>query len=152
MATEIEHKYLVKDDSYKRLATSRFHIVQGYLNRDPDRTVRIRLRDDKGFLTVKGRNHGDTRQEFEYEIPFADAMAMISLCEGGVIDKTRWIVPYGGMTWEVDEFHGLLADITVAEIELHESTRDYPVPDFIGKEVTGDPSYYNSHLTLRAET
>lgn len=146
MAYEREHKYLVTDETYKSLAASSSHIRQGYLNRDPDRTVRVRLRDNEGFLTVKGRTIADTRPEFEYRIPADEAEAMLSLCSGGIIDKTRWIVPFRGFVWEVDEFHGKLAPLVVAEIELPENTRDYPLPGFAGADVTGDERYYNSAL------
>lgn len=146
MSYEREHKYLVTDDSYKSMATASSHIRQGYLNRDPDRTVRIRIRDGRGFLTVKGRTVGDTRPEFEYSIPVEEAEAMLCLCAGRVIDKTRWIVPYDGFTWEVDEFHSDLAPLVVAEIELPQNTRDYPLPPFAGENVTGDERYFNSML------
>ena len=146
MGKEIEHKYLVKDTTYKEMARTSHHIVQGYLQRDPLRTVRVRIRDERGFITVKGLTRGDTRLEFEYEIPLADAREMIGMCEGKVIDKTRWIVDFGGYIWEVDEFHGDREGLTVAEIELRDSSHAYPLPPFAGKEVTGDPAYYNSNL------
>lgn len=146
MATEIEHKYLVVSDEYKEMATASYSIRQGYLNRDKERTVRVRVRDQQGFLTVKGITKGDTRAEYEYEIPLADALNILEMCEGKIVSKVRYIVPFGGRTWEVDRFEGDLAGLCVAEIELPESTHDYRLPPFVGQEVTGDPKYYNSSL------
>lgn len=146
MALEIEHKYLVKDSSYRNLATSSVRIMQGYLCRQPERTVRVRIKGDKGFLTIKGVSRGDTREEYEYEVPVDEARRLLNMCEGRVLDKTRYFVPCGHYIWEVDEFHGDLAPLVTAEIELQKSTRDYPLPNFIGEEVTGNPLYYNSNL------
>ena len=134
MGVEIEKKYLVKNDSYHGLAYKSSRIAQGYLNRDPERTVRVRIKDDKGFLTVKGKNRGIERLEFEYEIPLADA------------EKVRYYVKHDGFVWEVDEFKGELAPLVVAEIELPSCETSFSLPPFIGKEVTGDPRYYNSQL------
>ena len=145
MAHEIEHKYLVTDDSFLAMSSGSHHIMQGYLSRVPERVVRIRLRDDRGFITVKGRNQGDTRLEFEYEVPLDDARQMLTLCEGKIIEKTRYMVPFGGFMWEVDRFTSPV-DMTVAEIELPSSDTAYPLPPFIGTNVTGDPRYYNSNL------
>ncbi|MDE7116430.1 MAG: CYTH domain-containing protein [Muribaculaceae bacterium] len=147
MGFETERKYLVKDESYRNLAFKSSVIAQGYLNRDPERTVRIRIKDDRGFLTVKGKNTGDTRLEFEYEIPLDDARTMLGLCDGSVVEKIRYYVNYSGFVWEVDEFQGRNASLVVAEIELPSSDVDFDVPDFIGAEVTGDPNYYNSNLS-----
>lgn len=146
MALEIEHKYLVKNDSYKALATSCSRISQGYLCRQPERTVRIRIRDDKGYLTVKGKNTGSVREEFEYQIPYEDAERMMALCVPPVIEKTRYIVPFGGHTWEIDEFAGDRTGLVTAEVELSSSSEKYVIPDFIGEDVTGNPAYYNSNL------
>lgn len=146
MATEIEHKYLVVSDEYKKMASRCYHIRQGYLNRDKERTVRVRVRDREGFLTIKGPTTGDSRAEYEYEIPLSDALNILEMCEGKIISKVRYIVPFGGYTWEVDEFKGVLDHLCVAEIELPESTHDYPLPPFVGPEVTGDSKYYNSLL------
>ncbi len=152
MAKEIEHKYLVTDDSYKLLATEAHAIVQGYISREVNGTVRVRIVGDKARLTIKGRTVGDTRSEFEYEIPLADAEEMLrTLCPQPVISKTRHIVPYEGHTWEVDEFHGDLEGLTLAEIELPESIHSYALPPFVGRNVTGDPRYYNSALTQIAD-
>lgn len=148
MAFEIEHKYLVINDSYKLMATGKVAIRQGYLNRNPDRTVRIRTMGSKGFLTVKSRNHGAKRLEFEYEIPLKDAEQILKLAEPGILEKTRYIVPYGTLIWEVDEFHGSQEGVIVAEVELPENDIEYDKPPFIGADITGDPAYYNSNLKL----
>ena len=148
MAFEIEHKYLVDNDSYKEMATGKLEIRQGYLNRNPDRTVRVRTMGSKGFLTVKSRNHGDKRLEFEYEIPDHDAIEMLKLAEPGIVEKTRYIIPYGNLIWEVDEFHGSLKGVVVAEVEIPETDTIYEKPPFIGVDITGNPAYYNSNLKL----
>lgn len=146
MAKEIERKFLVVGDSYKALATRSDEIAQGYLSTDSDRTVRVRIKGGKAFLTVKTRNQGITRNEWEYEIPLADAREMLECC-GTVLRKTRYYVPAGeGLTWEVDEFHNPHPGLTVAEIELPSEDTPFAIPSFIGKEVSGDPAYYNSSL------
>lgn len=145
MAQEIEHKYIVINDSYKKMATGCHHIMQGYLSRVPERTVRVRIRDNQGFITVKGKNQGDCRQEFEYEIPADDARRIMTLCEGNVIDKTRYLVPFKGFVWEVDVFT-VPAGLAVAEIELPSAYTTYALPPFVGDNVTGLPQYYNSNL------
>lgn len=146
MALEIEHKYLVVNDSYKKMAIGKVVIKQGYLNRNPDRTVRVRVMGEKGFLTVKSRNHGAKRLEFEYEIPKQDAEEILKLSQPGIIDKTRYMVPFSGLIWEVDEFHGNLNGVTVAEVELPELDCCYEKPPFIGEDITGNPKFYNSNL------
>lgn len=147
MAKEIEKKYLVKSYSYRETASSRHSIVQGYLCRDINATVRIRILDDKAFLTIKGRNHGIARDEWEYAIPPADAREMLERCtKGSVIEKTRYIVPSGDLNWEIDEFHGVHSGLVLAEIELPDEKTDFCLPEFIGTEVSGDPRYYNSNL------
>lgn len=146
MAVEIEYKYLVKNDNYKAMATSKVRIRQGYLNREPERTVRVRTKGERGFLTVKGKNSGASRLEFEYEIPKADAEEILTLCMPPILDKTRYLVPFEGHVWEVDEFHGNREGLVTAEIELHSEDESYSTPDFIGENVTGDPKYYNSNL------
>jgi adenylate cyclase len=148
MGLEIEHKYLVKDGSYKGLSIESHRIMQGYLSRVPERTVRIRVRDQEGFITVKGINKGDCRTEFEYSIPHSDAIELLKLCEGKIIDKIRYIIPFEGFKWEVDEFHGCHEGLVIAEIELPASDTLYTRPDFVGANVTGDPRYYNSSLSF----
>lgn len=146
MSKEIEHKYLVKNDSYKEMAQSHVRIIQGYLNRTPKSTVRLRKYGDVAFLTIKSKNIADSRDEFEYEIPVSDFEQMIKICDGRIIDKTRYIVNYEGYKWEVDEFHNDLAHLIIAEVELAYSHHNYPLPPFVGEEVTGNDKYYNSNL------
>ena len=145
---EIERKFLVrKGDAYKRAAFSNSHIQQGYIPAD-GATVRVRTRDDKAYLTIKGKsvNGGMTRYEFEKEITLDEARSLLKLCKGGVVDKQRWLVKSGNHTFEVDEFHGENAGLVVAEVELHHEDELFEKPHFIGKEVTGDRRYYNSQL------
>lgn len=147
---EIERKFLVrKDGSYKAMASSHSHIRQGYMA-CKGVTVRIRLRDDKAYLTIKGpsRNGGLSRFEFEREILVEEADEMFKLCVGGVIDKTRWIVPYEGHIFEVDEFHGINDGLLVAEVELKTEDEHFEKPPFLGPEVTGNRHFYNSHLLV----
>ena len=148
MAQEIERKFLVLDPSYKHEAFSSSHIRQGYICSERGRTVRIRIRDTKAYITIKGPSvdNGLSRYEFEQEIPLNDAEQLMQLCEPGIIDKTRWLVKSGLHTFEVDEFFGDNEGLVMAEVEL-KSIDDIPViPHFIGKEVTGDRRYYNSQL------
>ena len=147
MAKEIERKYLVTDSSYRQAATEKRNIIQAYLNRDPKATVRIRVTDNLAYITVKGKNEGAVRDEWEYSIPVNDALAMIERCAiGRIIKKTRYIVPFEGHIWEVDEFGGELEGLTVAEIELSAPDTQFSLPAFVGEEVTGNPRYYNSSL------
>lgn len=144
---EIERKFLVhKWMDWKRLASSCSHIQQGYFA--AVNTVRVRIRDDKGYLTIKGpsRNGGLSRYEFEKEITPQEAQQLMLLCESGVIDKHRYLVPYAGHTFEVDEFHGDNDGLVMAEVELKSENEPFESPDFIGKEVTGDRRFYNSHM------
>ena len=146
MGMEIEHKFLVKDNSYKDTASKKSEIKQGFLSRARERTVRVRVRDDKGYITVKGIGSGAAHPEFEYEIPLDDALQMLSLCEPPVIEKTRYIVMHEGNMWEVDEFHSGQEGLVIAELEVPSEEYRFPLPPFIGREVTGDPRYYNSQL------
>lgn len=144
---EIERKFLVhKWMDWKRLASSCSHIQQGYFA--AVNTVRVRIRDDKGYLTIKGpsRNGGLSRYEFEKEITLQEAQQLMLLCESGVIDKHRYLVPYAGHSFEVDEFHGDNDGLVMAEVELKSENEPFESPDFIGKEVTGDRRFYNSHM------
>lgn len=151
MAKEIERKFLVTDKSYRELATACHTIKQGYLSNDPDRTVRVRLKDDAAYITIKTRNMGAERNEWEYQIPAGDAEAMLCHCTGNVISKRRYIVPEpSGLQWEVDEFEGTLAPLVVAEIELPAVDTPFTPAPFIGEEVTDDPRYYNSALAAQA--
>lgn len=148
MAKEIERKFLVDGLSFIPMAESSTHIRQTYISTDPDATVRLRIRDEKAFLTIKSRNSGVTRNEWEYPIPVADAIDMAErLCGGFAIDKTRYIVPYCGWHWEVDLFHGRHEGLILAEIEMPSADSVPPLPPFIGLEVSTDPRYYNSTLS-----
>lgn len=149
MALEIERKYLVKDYSYREKSTEKHHLVQAYLSLNPDATVRIRISDEKAWVTIKSRNRGAVRNEWEYPIPVGDARQMLELCQGGVLSKWRYIVPVEGQKWEIDEFEGHLAPLVVAEIELDGENEVFEKPEFIGREVTGNPEYYNSSLISR---
>lgn len=149
MAQEIERKYLVTSDCYKQLAVARYHIVQGYISREKTAIVRIRIADDRAFLTIKGKPAAGhlARYEWEKEIDVTEAKELMKLCQGTIIDKTRWIVPAEqGLKWEVDEFHGKHAGLTVAEIELAYEEQTYEKPDFIGEDVTSDARYYNANM------
>ena len=145
---EIERKFLVVGDDYKRQAFSSSRIQQGYICSSHGRTVRVRLRDARGYLTIKGPSEdgGLSRYEFEKEITKEEAEQLMRLCEPGVIDKTRWLVKSGNHTFEVDEFYGENEGLVMAEVELGSEDEPYEKPDFIGQEVTGDRRYYNSHL------
>ncbi|MCD8042479.1 MAG: CYTH domain-containing protein [Tannerellaceae bacterium] len=147
MGIEIERKFLVKGDFSPGVKRA-YRIVQGYLCSAPERTVRIRIRDREAFITIKGPSSGDglTRYEFEQPIPLADAEELLKLCEPGIIEKVRHIIPAGTHTWEVDVFHGENEGLVMAEIELKNPNEAINLPDWIGEEVTGDPRYYNSML------
>jgi len=147
MGVEIEHKYLVIDCSFRRMATDSIDIRQGYLSRDSERTVRVRIAGKKGFITIKGITCDCSRLEFEYEIPLRDAEELLGMCVPPVIWKRRHIVPYEGKQWEVDEFFGNLQPLVLAEIELDSEDESYAIPPFIGENVTGNPEYYNSKLS-----
>ena len=147
---EIERKYLVTSDSYKQMAVARYHICQGYISREKTGTVRIRITDDKAYLTIKGKPATGhfARYEWEKEIDVQEAKELMQLCQGTIIDKTRWIIPAAeeGLKWEVDEFHGKHAGLTLAEIELTSEEQEVEKPDFVGEDVTSDPRYYNANM------
>jgi CYTH domain-containing protein len=145
MGIEIERKFLVRDPSVLQRSTGVAY-RQGYLSRDPDRTVRVRLAGDRAFVTIKGRSDGASRAEFEYPIPVADAESLLALCEGSLIDKTRYRIEAGALTWEVDVFHGANDGLVVAEVELDAPDQLVDIPDWIGDEVTTDPRYFNASL------
>ena len=149
MAQEIERKFLVTGD-YRSSATSSSRIAQGYICSD-GRTVRVRIRGDRGYLTIKGPSPdgGLSRYEWETEISLDDARDLMKLCRGGVIDKTRYLVPFGGHTFEVDEFYGDNEGLVVAEVELSSPDEPFERPAFLGREVTGDRRYYNAQLMQR---
>ena len=146
---EIERKFLVKTNSFKTEAYNKYHIKQGFLNSNPERTVRVRLKKNKGVLTVKGKSTTDGLSRFEWEkdISKIDAEALLQLCEKGIIDKIRYEIKAGNHTFEVDEFFGDNEGLIVAEIELNFETETFDKPDWLGDEVTGDIKYYNSNLS-----
>lgn len=148
MGVEIERKFLVVGE-FKNLAKSQNEIAQGYLSSIPERTVRVRIKGDKGFLTIKGKstNHGLQRFEWEKEIPVSEAKELLLLCEKGVIEKTRYIVDYKGFVIEVDVFKGENKGLVLAEIELDSVNENPDIPEWLGKEVTGNEKYYNSYLS-----
>lgn len=153
MATETERKFLVEGD-YRADITESSRIVQGYLSSVAERTVRVRIRGERGYLTIKGAGNdsGLSRYEWEREIPFAEAEELLALCEPGVIDKTRHLVPVGDHVYEVDEFHGDNAGLVVAEIELADETEAFEKPAWLGREVSGEVAYYNAMLMRRPYT
>ena len=150
MSQEIERKFLVTGD-YKSQAYASSRVVQGYICSAHGRTVRVRIRDGKGYLTIKGASDaaGMSRYEWEKEIPLQEAEELMKLCEPGIIDKTRYLVRSGHHTFEVDEFYGDNAGLVVAEVELASEDEPFEKPSFIGREVTGDVRYYNSQLMKR---
>ena len=158
MAIEIERKFLIDADYLKQCvdldSCRHYRLTQGYLCRGSDQadsqgnTVRIRISGDQAVLTVKGPNQGITRAEFEYPVPLADAQAMMVLCKGSVIDKTRYWINAHGRVWEVDEFHGANQGLWLAEIELESEHAGFIPPDWLGREVSDDARYYNSALAI----
>jgi adenylate cyclase len=144
MPLEIERKYLVIGDQWKQEMPVR--ICQGYLNRDKERTVRVRISGEKAFLTIKGMNSGATRSEYEYEIPVSHAEELLKICDGPVLAKNRYVVVCDGLKWEVDEFLGENIGLVVAEVELTSADQPFNCPQWLGSEVTDDPRYYNSNL------
>ncbi len=151
MAKEIERKFLVTDNSYRCMALRVREMAQGYICREPESTVRVRLADGVGYLTVKTRNRGAVRDEWEFEISAEAALEMLAGVCGQLIEKTRYVVPAAdGLFWEVDEFHGRLEGLVVAEIELPTEDTPFEQPRFVGDEVTGNPRYYNSNLAVQA--
>lgn len=147
MATEIERKFLVVGDDWKGLAKGTLY-RQGYLNRDPHRTVRVRVAGLSAFITVKGITVGATRQEFEYSIPMEDAEQLLALCEGPLIEKKRYVVEHQGHRWEIDEFSGDNGGLVLAEVELRQENEVIDLPCWAGREVSDDPRYFNSNLAV----
>lgn len=150
MSSEIERKFLVCGE-FRNEATESSEIVQGYLSSSPGRTVRVRIRGEKGYITVKGRadESGIERYEWEKEIPADDARELLKLCEPFPVEKTRFLVPYGRHTVEVDVFHGANSGLVMAEIELGSVDEAFEKPPWLGEEVSGDPRYYNSSLSVK---
>lgn len=149
MPTEIERKFLISSNDYKLKATGKTRILQGYLNSTPERTVRIRIKGNKGFLTIKGKSNegGMSRFEWEKEIPFQEAEALFKLCEPGELEKIRYEIPFENHLFEVDEFLGANKGLILAEVELKSENEEFKKPDWLGEEVTGIKMYYNSYLS-----
>lgn len=146
MATEIERKYLVLDETWRSRAVGMV-FRQGYLSTVKERTVRVRVVGHLGYLTVKGLTVGSVRTEFEYEVPIADAEQMLDeLCEQPLIEKTRYVIEENGLTWEIDEFAGANEGLIVAEVELGDESQQVDPPDWVGEEVTNDARYFNANL------
>ncbi len=147
MAQEIERKFLVKGD-FKSKAKKQTRITQGYLSSVPERTVRVRIKGDQGFITIKGIGNasGASRYEWEKEIPVSEVEELLKICEAGVIDKTRFLVDAGDHTYEVDEFYGDNQGLIVAEVELGAEDENFEKPEWLGEEVTGDVKYFNAML------
>ncbi|RAR71286.1 CYTH domain-containing protein [Flavobacterium aciduliphilum] len=146
---EIERKYLVTSDAYKQEAHAQHFIAQGYLNSNPERTVRVRIKNQKGYLTIKGMSSatGASRFEWEHEIPLEEAKVLLTLCESGTIEKTRYEVTSGTHCIEIDEFHGENSGLILAEIELQDENETIQKPSWLGKEVTQEAKYYNAYLS-----
>ena len=150
MQIETERKFLVTGDDYKAEAVEKHRIRQGYIAHDEGRSVRVRIRDGKGILTVKGPFIGfGSRPEWEKELTLPEAEDLFRLCKPGSVDKTRWIVPAGERFFEVDEFHGENEGLVMAEIELADADESFPKPSWLGEEVTGDKRYYNGYLARK---
>lgn len=148
MGIEIERKFLVKDDGWRGQAMQATHFSQGYLSRDPARTVRVRIAGPQAFLTIKGATTGATRAEFEYAVPVEDARQLLAMSDGPVVEKVRHLCVVDGLTWEVDEFLGANAGLVVAEIELVSEDQAFTRPAWLGDEVTGDARYANARLAV----
>ena len=148
---EIERKFLVTSEDFKKEAFAKHQIAQGYLNSNPDRTVRIRIKGESGFLTIKGKNNdsGTTRFEWETEIALMEAKPLLDLCEKGILLKTRYEIRVGKHVYEVDVFHGENEGLIIAEIELSSEQEVFEKPNWVGKEVTGDNRYYNSYISQK---
>ena len=151
---EIERKFLVNSDAFKNDALRKNHIAQGYLNSTPERTVRVRIKGDIGYLTIKGKSNetGLSRFEWEKEIPLEEAKAILLLCEKGIIEKNRYEVPVGKHLFEVDEFFGENIGLLLAEVELQSESEFFEKPNWLGNEVTQDQRYYNSYISKRPFT
>lgn len=148
---EIERKFLVASNDFREESEAQFEIAQGYLNSNPERTVRVRVKGNKGFLTIKGKSSesGASRFEWEKEIAIDEARQLLLLCENGVIEKTRYHVKKGKHRFEVDIFYGANEGLVMAEIELSDENEAFEKPDWLGKEVTNDERYYNAYLSNR---
>lgn len=146
MAVETERKFLLKNDNWRPLVSSQKNIMQGYLNSEPERTVRIRISGNQGIITIKSKPEGLSRSEFEYDIPVADARKMMALCEKPIIEKTRNLLTFEGKLWEIDEFEGDNQGLIVAEVELQSEQEAIELPPWLGEEVSYDKRYFNASL------
>jgi len=146
---EIERKFLIVSEEYKIKAYKSTHITQGFLSTDPERTVRVRIKDNQGFLTIKGKSNtsGTSRFEWEKEIDVQEAEALLKLCQKGIIDKVRYEVKSNTHIYEIDEFFGDNNGLVIAEIELNSENEAFDKPNWLGEEVTGEVRYYNSQLS-----
>lgn len=148
MAVEIERKFLVANDSWREKATKKTLFKQAYLNSTPERTVRVRIAGDAAFLTIKGKNQGLSRAEFEYAIPVTEAESLLALCETPALEKYRYLVQHEAHLWEIDEFFGVNQGLVLAEIELASENESFAVPQWLGEEVSRDKRYFNSALSI----
>lgn len=150
MGVEIERKFLLKNSNWKKLKQLKDPAVirQGYLSTNPERTVRVRIKNQESFLTIKGISKGFSRQEFEYAIPLTDAESLLQMCEGPLIEKTRYFIQQGEQLWEIDEFFGDNEGLILAEAELEAENHQLEIPDWIGEEVSHDKRYFNSNLAF----
>lgn len=148
MAQEIERKFLVVGDAWQQQVVSSTRIVQGYLAQTDVLTLRVRIRDDAAYLTIKGRSSGVARSEYEYPIPVADAEGLLAeMAQGPVIEKVRHVIPVDAHTWELDVFHGDNEGLVMAEVELSDAQESFTMPSWAGLEVSDDPRYYNASLS-----
>ncbi|MFM8683701.1 MAG: CYTH domain-containing protein [Chthoniobacterales bacterium] len=149
MGTEIERKFLIRDESWRATAADSRRLRQGYLAIDGQTTVRVRTDGEEAWVTIKGPQVGLARAEFEYRIPCEDAEGLLGLCRGRVVEKVRYRVPFGRHVWEIDEFSGANAGLVVAEIELDRADEPFERPEWLGDEVSSDPRYLNANLSSK---
>jgi adenylate cyclase len=148
MGMEIERKFLVRGDAWR--GGEGVRLRQGYITLDEDRSVRVRRTPHGGYLTIKGTTRGSSRSEFEYQIPVKDAVELLdAICVKPLIEKVRYRITHGGLTWEVDEFLGQNRGLVIAEVELESEDQEFDKPEWVGEEVTGDPRYYNMNLVVK---
>ena len=152
MPVEIERKYLVNSNTWKKEVKDSFELKQGYLSTEPERTVRVRIKRQEAFLTIKGITKGLSRTEHEYPIPVEDAQTLLTMCTAAPIEKVRHLVEYAGLTWEIDVFSGANLGLVLAEVELGAEDQEFAVPDWVGEEVSDDPRYFNAQLYVEPFT
>lgn len=150
MGIEIERKFLVHHDKWALIQKPKGMVIrQGYMHKEPDKTIRVRVKDQESFITIKGKSEGMSRSEYEYAIPLADGNEMLDAFCDAIIDKVRYNITYAGKLWEVDVFTGDNAGLIVAEIELRSEDETFELPDWIDREVTRDKRYFNSNLSVK---